>query len=98
SLESELWGPHAVKTSLFLAMDPPSHGSYRRLTCRAFTPRHVAAMESRIRELARARLAPLHDLSSFDFAADYAAALPHDVVCEMLGIPFTDWDQIRSDT
>jgi hypothetical protein len=98
SLESELWGPHAVKTSLFLAMDPPSHGAYRRLTSSAFTLRPVAALEPRIRELARARLAPLHELSSFDFAADYAAALPNDVVCEVLGIPVIDWDQIRSDT
>lgn len=98
SLEYELWGPHAVKTSLFLAMDPPDHGDYRRLTTSVFTLRRVAAMEPRIRELARARLAPLRDLDSFDFAADYAAALPNDVMCELAGIPFEDWDQIRADT
>jgi cytochrome P450 len=97
SLEAELWGPHAVKTSLFLAMDPPDHGNYRRLTSSAFTPRQVAAREPRIRELARIRLTPLRDLTSFDFAADYAAALPNDVVCEMLGVPMSDWDQIRAD-
>jgi cytochrome P450 len=98
SLESELWGPRAVDTSLFLAMDPPSHGMYRRLASGPFTPRQVAARETRIRELARARLAPLRDKHSFDFAADYAAALPNDIVCEMLGIPPGDWDRIRADT
>jgi cytochrome P450 len=98
SLEPELWGPDAVKTSLFLAMDPPDHGTYRRLSSSAFTPRHVAGLEPRIRELARARLAPLRDLRSFDFAADYGAALPNDVVCEMLGLPMDDWDQVRADT
>lgn len=98
SLESELWGPHAVKTSFFLAMDPPEHGAYRSLTGAAFIPRKVAALEPRIRELARERLEPLRDQARFDFAADFAAALPNDVVCEMLGVPAADWDQIRADT
>jgi cytochrome P450 len=98
SLEPELWGPHAVKTSFFLAMDPPQHGAYRSLVSGAFTPRRVAALESRIHELARARLEPLRDRPTFDFASDYAAALPNDVVCEMLGVPAADWDQIRADT
>jgi cytochrome P450 len=98
SLETELWGPHAVKTSFFLAMDPPEHGAHRSLVSSAFTPRRVAAMEPRIRALARTRLEPLHYQSRFDFAADYAAALPNDVVCELLGVPEADWDQIRADT
>jgi len=98
SLETELWGPHAVKTSFFLAMDPPEHGAHRSLVSGAFTLRRVAALEPRIRELARARLEPLRDQQSFDFAANYAAALPNDVVCEMLGVPAADWDQVRADT
>jgi cytochrome P450 len=98
SLEPELWGPHAPKTSFFLAMDPPEHGVHRGLVSAAFTPRRVAAMEPRARELARARLEPLRDQARFDFAADYAAALPNDVLCELLGIPSQDWDQVRADT
>ncbi len=98
SLEPELWGPEAKKTSFFLAMDPPEHGAHRSLVSVAFTPRRVAKLEHRIRELARARLEPLRDQPRFDFAADYAAALPNDVVCEMLGVPAADWDQIRADT
>ncbi len=34
----------------------------------------------------------------FDFAADYAAALPNDVMCEMVGVPAADRDRIRADT
>ena len=98
SLEPELWGPHAVKTSLFLAMDPPEHGAHRSLVSGAFTPGRVAGLEPRIRELARDRLAPLRDQPRFDFAAEYAAGLPNDVACEMLGVPAADWDQIRADT
>lgn len=98
SLEPELWGPHAVKTSFFLAMDPPDHGTYRSLVSSAFTPRRVAAMESRIREITRERLSTLRGQRRFDFATDYAAALPNDVLCEMLGVPEWDWDLIRADT
>lgn len=97
SLEPELWGPGARRTNFFLAMDPPEHGRYRGLVSSAFSPRRIAALEPRIRELARTRLTPLRDQQTFDFADDYAAALPNDVLCEILGIPAEDWDQIRRD-
>jgi len=98
SLENELWGPHAVNTAFFLAMDPPEHGRYRGLCSAPFMPHRVATMEPRIRKLARERLEPLRDQRRFDFAADYAAALANDVVCDMLGIPAEDWDQVRADS
>jgi cytochrome P450 len=98
SLEPELWDPQAAKRILFHAMDPPEHGAYRRLAASAFTPRNVAGMEPRIRELARARLARLSDQDSFDFSANYADALPNDVICEMLGVPEADWDRLRADS
>jgi cytochrome P450 len=98
TLEPELWGPQAAKTSYFLAMDPPEHGPRRGLLSAAFTPRLVAGMEPRIRAIARARLELIRGQRRFDFAADYAAALPNDVLCELLGIPEDDWDLIRADT
>jgi cytochrome P450 len=96
SLEPSLWGPQAYKTSFFLAMDPPEHTAMRGLVRHAFTPGRVAVLKTRIRELARARLAPLLHQPRFDFAADFAAALPNDVMCELTGIPAADWDQIRA--
>ncbi|HEX6499665.1 MAG TPA: cytochrome P450 [Micromonosporaceae bacterium] len=95
SLEPDLWGPHAVKTSFFLAMDPPDHGVMRRLLGHAFKPRWVESMESRVREAVRARLARVVDDPTFDFAADFAAALPNDVMCDLVGIPAADRDMIR---
>jgi cytochrome P450 len=97
SIEPDLWGPDAVKTSSFLAVDPPDHGTMRRLVGNVFKPGWVRAMEPRVRELARARLAPLRDRCDFDFAWDYAAALPNDVMCEVMGIPAADRDRIRRD-
>jgi cytochrome P450 len=97
SLEPELWGPDASRTSFFLSMDPPQHGVYRSLVSSAFTPRRIAAMEPRIRELTRARLERVAEQPTFDFA-EFAAAVPNDVLCDMLGIPAEDWDRIRADT
>ncbi|MFF4832698.1 cytochrome P450 [Streptomyces sp. NPDC001315] len=98
SLETELWGPEAYKTSFFLAMDPPEHGQLRTLVSSGFTARHVTDLEPRIRTMARDRLLPLLEQGEFDFAGDYAAALPNDIVCDMVGIPAADWDLIRADT
>ncbi len=98
SLEPSLWGPQAYKNVFFLALDPPDHGLLRGLVSKAFTPRSVARQEERVRELTRRRLDPLLEHDYFDFAADYAAAVPNDVVCEMLGIRAEDWDLIRHDT
>jgi len=97
ALEPGLWGPDAVNTSFFLAMDPPDHNVLRRLVGTFFRPRWVESLEPRIRELARRRLAALADRSSFDFATDYAAVLPSEVMCEVLGIPPADRAQIRAD-
>src|SRR6266536_3826007 len=96
SLEPDLWGPESVKTSGFLAMDPPDHGTMRRLVGTVFKTRWVQSMEPRVRELARARLDPLMDRADFDFAMDFAAALPNDVMCEVMGIPAADRDRIRA--
>jgi cytochrome P450 len=98
SLESSLWGPQAYKNVFFLALDPPDHTVLRGLVQKNFAPRNVATREGRIRELTRRRLEPLLEQDTFDFAADLAAAVPNDVVCEMLGIPEADWDTIRFDT
>jgi cytochrome P450 len=97
SLEPDLWGPGAVKTSFFLAMDPPDHGTMRRLTGAVFKPGWVASMEATVRAMARARLLPLRDGGPFDFAADYASALPNDVMCQVVGIDAADRDVIRAD-
>jgi cytochrome P450 len=80
----------------FLAMDPPEHTRFRALVARGFTPRRVAALEPRIREIAIAHLDPLVGAGGFDVIADFAGKLPMDVISEMLGVPESDRAQLRT--
>ena len=95
SLDPSASGPHAHKTMSFLAMDPPRHGRLRSLVSRGFTPRRVAELEPRIRELTRQHLEPALERGTFDFVADLAGKLPMDVVSEMVGVPESDRDELR---
>jgi len=74
--------------------DPPYHDLLRRLVSRAFTPRRVAAMERRVRELCRGRLDPLAGSVGFDYLEDFAAAIPPMIIGELLGIPASDQRQL----
>ncbi|MFQ5512967.1 MAG: cytochrome P450 [Myxococcota bacterium] len=80
----------------FLAMDPPRHTQMRALVSRAFTPRRVAGMEPRIRELSRKYVARFAERGRFDVIADYAGLLPMAVISELIGVPEADRQELRS--
>jgi cytochrome P450 len=75
--------------------DPPRHTKWRAIIMRAFTPRMVANLEPRIRELSHELLDPWIQRGEMDLAADYAARLPLLVIAEMLGIPLADRPQFK---
>src|SRR5438270_395676 len=75
--------------------DPPRHTKLRTLISQAFTPRSVANLEPRIRELARQLLGPTVERGEMDLAADFAVPLPLMVIAEMLGIPAGDRPRFR---
>jgi len=96
SLDPTAWGPTATAGMSFLAMDPPQHTRMRSLVSRGFTPRRVAELEPRIRELTLQRLDPLVGSGGFDVIADFAGKLPMDVISETLGVPASDRAELRS--
>lgn len=100
SLDPSATNPHAHRTMSFLAMDPPRHDHMRSLVAKGFTPRRVAELEPRIRELTRQHLRPVLEAGTFDFIADLAGLIPMDVISEMIGVPEGDRSHIRhlSDT
>jgi cytochrome P450 len=79
----------------FLFFDPPRHTKLRALISRAFTPRVVANLEPRIRELSRQLLDETIERGEMDLAADYAVPLPMKVIAEMIGIPAEDWPRFK---
>lgn len=95
SLDPAVWGPNAWRTASFLAMDPPRHGRMRGLVSRGFTPRRVAELEPRVRELARRHIDAAVEQGSFDFVADFAGLLPMDVISELVGVPQADRAELR---
>jgi cytochrome P450 len=74
----------------FIFFDPPRHTRLRALIAKAFTPRSVANLEPRIRELSRTLLDRVAARGEMDLATDYAVPLPMLVIAHMLGIPAAD--------
>ncbi|HET7234679.1 MAG TPA: cytochrome P450 [Longimicrobium sp.] len=89
--------PGATRTSRWLIFaDPPRHTRMRGLIMRAFTPRAVASLEPRIRDLSRGLLdRAIERGCEMDLVADYAVPLPLLVISEMLGAPAADYPSFR---
>jgi cytochrome P450 len=79
-------------------MDPPEHTRLRKLVNRVFTPRRMAALDGRIRELCAHYLDPMEGTGGFDYVADFAALLPVMVISSLLGVPEADQAQLRQAT
>ncbi|MFF4717017.1 cytochrome P450 [Streptomyces eurythermus] len=78
-----------------LTMDPPEHTRVRRLVSREFTARRVAALRPRV----QARTDELLDAmertgSPADLVPALAFPLPVTVICELLGVPLDEREQI----
>lgn len=89
--------PSEFMRSFMIFMDPPVHTRYRKLVSRAFTPRHMSALEPRIRTLAGNFLDELSadGSRSFDYVDEFGARLPVMVISALLGAPEEDEPQLR---
>ncbi len=106
SLDPVSRGPHAAKTMSFLAMDDPAHLRLRTLVSKGFTPRRIRELEPRVTELAVRHLDVMlervrsgdrgNPVSTVDYVSEFAGKLPMDVISELMGVPETDRDRIRS--
>jgi hypothetical protein len=76
-----------------ITLDPPRHTRQRQLVSRAFTPRAVAELEPRIREIVRDLLSWVDPGETIDFVEALSAPLPIIVVAELLGVPIEDRDR-----
>jgi cytochrome P450 len=74
-----------------ITMDAPRHTKLRLLVNKAFMPKTVARIEADVREKARRIVDRVAPLGQCDFVREIAAALPLQIICEMMGIPESEW-------
>ena len=86
----ELMGSEMAFTNMIIFMDPPEHDSLRALVSRAFTPKRVAALEERIRDVCVSLLDPFVGAGEFDYVQDFGAQLPSTVISMLLGVPASE--------
>ncbi|MER5886567.1 cytochrome P450 [Streptomyces sp. NPDC001941] len=79
-------------------MDSPRHRHLRQVMAPCFTPKAIHELEERFHELARGFVAEFTDRLDADGTADVArllsARLPVAAICELVGAPRKDWDDI----
>jgi methyl-branched lipid omega-hydroxylase len=76
-------------------MDAPKHTKMRLIVNRGFTPRQVAKIEENVRQQAREIVDEIVTLGGeCDFVSEVAAALPLQIICDMLGIPRSETKRI----
>jgi cytochrome P450 len=78
-----------------LHLDPPLHATYRGLVNRQFTPRAVARLKDRIRQVVIEVLSAVPAHQVVDFVDAVAAPIPITVIAEMFGVADADRDLFR---
>jgi cytochrome P450 len=85
----------AASAPSIIRMDPPRHNRHRKLVMGAFTPRRIAALEPRIREIAKRSLDAIDARGPVDFVEQVAIPMPMYVIAEMLGVSSDDYGDFR---
>jgi cytochrome P450 len=76
-----------------LGIDAPDHSKYRRFLNPWFTPKAVAAMEADIRQMANEMIDRHLADRKADFAWDFARVFPVRVFLNLMGLPFSMFEQ-----
>ncbi|HEX9125184.1 MAG TPA: cytochrome P450 [Methylomirabilota bacterium] len=82
-------------TTSLVFRDPPDHTRLRRLFAAAFTPKALAALQPRVVRLVDGLLDRAATQGGMDLIADYAFALPVELIGDMLGVPRADRPRLR---
>ncbi len=90
--------PEEDVPGMFVGMDPPDHTRYRRLLTGELSVRRMRQLETKIAATAH-ELVDRMTKAAADGAADlvtsFAIPLPSRVICELLGIPYREWERIQ---
>jgi cytochrome P450 len=82
-------------TTSLVFNDPPLHTRVRRIIAGAFTPRSISDMERPVAELVDGLLDRIEAKGSADLIADLAAAVPIEVIGNLLAVPREEREPLR---
>jgi cytochrome P450 len=82
-------------TTSLVFNDPPAHTRVRRLIMGALSPRAIAEMEPDLTALVDRLLDPLAEKGRVDLIADFAAAIPIQVIGNLLDVPMAERGPLR---
>jgi cytochrome P450 len=82
-------------TTSLVFNDPPYHTRVRKLLAPAFTPRTLRELQTRIEILVDRLLEKAAERGEIDLIADFAAAIPIQLIGDMLGIPQGESEPLR---
>jgi cholest-4-en-3-one 26-monooxygenase len=86
--------PKFMPLPMMIDCDPPEHTRRRKLVSAGFTPRRIAAMEARARQVCDELLDEVCERGSCDFVQDIAAPLPLIMIADMLGVEADDRNRL----
>ncbi len=77
--------------SSMIAMDDPRHARLRRIVSAGFTPRMLGQLEDSVQSVATQIVDDVGARGTVDFVVDVAAALPLRIVCDLMGVPESEF-------
>ncbi|TWP53009.1 cytochrome P450 [Lentzea tibetensis] len=85
--------PSASNPLVLTSLDPPRHNRVRKLMAQTFSPRMVDGLAPRVQSIVDELLDALE--SPADLVQGLTRPLPIMVICELLGVPYTDRQKIH---
>ncbi|WP_328617106.1 cytochrome P450 [Amycolatopsis sp. NBC_00355] len=80
-----------LRAGQMLAFDPPDHTRLRKMLTSEFTVKRMRRLEPRIVEIVDAALDDLEHVGKpGDLVSTFALPVPSLVICELLGVPYSD--------
>ena len=77
-----------------IVMDDPRHARLRRIVSKGFTPAMLKQVEGNVETAAEKIIDDVIGKGSCDFVSEIAAALPLKIICDMMGIPDSDYKMV----
>lgn len=75
-------------------MDMPEHGQHRRIMQQWFIPKRIREMELRMRDVSRVLVDGVRNAGEVDLVRAVAAPHPLRMMCDILGVPPEEHDQV----